>query len=101
MFFKIRNGKRGEDARGGFSSAPSKTPLQWGYGEDSCILSTEKLAEGGMLLLFSHLSRATIGALGGLSAPFLSEKDNGFFYREDQSELDQKYKAVGTILINA
>ena len=38
-----------------------KTPLQWGYGEDSCILSTEKLAEGGTLLLFSHLSRATIG----------------------------------------
>ena len=24
LFFKIRNGKRGEDARGGFSSAPSK-----------------------------------------------------------------------------
>ena len=95
MFFKIRNGKRGEDARGGFSSAPSKDA------EDSCILSTEKLAEGGMLLLFSHLSRATIGALGGLSAPFLSEQDNGFFYREDQSELYQKYKAVGTILINA
>ena len=78
-----------------------KTPLQWGYGEDSCILSTEKLAQGGMLLLFSHLSRATIGALGGLSAPFLSEKDNGFFYREDQSELYQEYKAVGTVLINA
>ena len=78
-----------------------KTPLQRGYGEDSCILSTEKLAEGGMLLLFSHLSRATRGALGGLSAPFLSEKDNGFFYREDQSELHQKCKAVGTILIDA
>ena len=53
-----------------------------------------------MLLLVSHLSRAAIGALGGLSAPFFSEQDNGFFYREDQLELHQKYKAVGTILIN-
>ena len=73
-----------------------KTPLQRGYGEGSCILSPEKLAEGSMLL-----SRATIGVLGGLSAPCLSEKDNGFFYRENQSELFQKCKAVGTILINA
>ena len=54
-----------------------------------------------MLLLFSHLSRAMIGALGGFSAPFLSEKENGFFFREEPSEFYQKYKAVRTILISA
>ena len=32
LFFKIRNGKYGEDARGGFSSAPSKDA------EDSSIM---------------------------------------------------------------
>ena len=72
----IRSGKSGEDCPR-FLPRMQKTPLQRGYWEDSPAFLPEKKSGGGCHApsLPSFQNDNAMGASGGLSAPFLSEKD--------------------------